>query len=180
LSVTTLAGAEYSGRGGGRVYTQIFVVPTVALERFLNDPFLVLRALDSAGRLIVHDRVPDRLPTLPLLGRGDPPPASLTDHVIDEVGSHVFNDLRDAITSAGPVAVLTSGHVERLFQALLHALPLDTRLSVSFTTNLKESARRPFKLFVLPNDSAIIRQSQRLSGARIVDLAGAEVPTGAA
>jgi hypothetical protein len=80
----------------------------------------------------------------------------------------------------GQVAVLTSGHVERLFQATLHALPLDSRLSISFTTSLKESPRRPFKLFVLPNDPTIVRQSQRTSGAHVIDLAAAEVAAGAA
>ena len=180
LSVTTNSGAEYSGRGGGRVYTQIFIVPDAALARFANDPFLVLRALSASGRLVVHDRVPERLTSMPLLGRSEPPDASLTAQVIDEVGPRVFQDLTKAISGPTQVTVLTSGHVERLFQAMLHALPLAARLSISFTTNLKESPRRPFKLFVLPNDPALVRQSQRLSGARLIDLAAAELSAGAA
>src|SRR5205823_11554078 len=69
LSSTTLAGAEYSGRRGGRVYTQMFVLSRDALAQFANDPFLVLRALSAAGRLIVLDQVPSALPSVPLLGR---------------------------------------------------------------------------------------------------------------
>src|SRR5215211_7377486 len=49
LGWTSIAGAEYSGRGGGRVYTQMFVLPHEALLRFACDPFLVLRALSAAG-----------------------------------------------------------------------------------------------------------------------------------
>src|SRR5690242_18556782 len=45
LSCTSLSGAEYSGRSGGRVYTQMFVLTREALAPFANDPFLVLRAL---------------------------------------------------------------------------------------------------------------------------------------
>ena len=172
LSCTTLAGAEYSGRGGGRVDTQMFVVPRDVLARFAFDPFLVLRALAAAGRLVVHDQVPETLPSVPLLGRSERPDASLISQVLDEVGSKVFDELVNAVGNSPSVAVLTSGHVERLFQAILHAFTPDERLTLSFTTGLKDSPRRPFKLFVLPNDPTIIRQSQRHSGAKVIDLVG--------
>jgi hypothetical protein len=172
LSCTTLAGEEYSGRGGGRVYTQIFLLPTDVLARFAYDPFLVLRALAASGRLVVYDNVPEKLAQVPLLGRSDKPDPSLIAQVLDEVGTGVFEELVAAVGSPSSVAVLTSGHVERLFQAVLHAFKPDERLNLSFTTNLKDSPRRPFKLFVLPNDPTIIRQSQRLNDARVVDLVG--------
>ena len=175
LSCTTLAGAEYSGRGGGRVYTQIFVLPPAVLDRFSRDPFLVLRALAAAGRLVVHHDVPQTLPTVPLLGRSEAPDASLVAQVLEEVGHQVFHELVEAVATSTSVAVLTSGHVERLFQALLHALPPADRLQLSFTTGLKDSPRRPFRLFVLPNDPALIRQSRRLQPARVIDLIGEDV-----
>jgi hypothetical protein len=172
LSVTTLAGEEYSGRGGGRVYTQMFVLPAEALARFAQDPFLVLRALAAAGRLVIHDEVPETLSTVPLLGRSDQPGSAHSNQVIEEVGQKIFGDLVDAVASSPSVAVLTSGHVERLFQALLHAFTPQERLAISFTTGLKGSPRRPFKLFVLPNDPAVVRQSQRVNGAKVIDLIG--------
>ena len=175
VSCTTLAGAEYSGRGGGRVYSQMFVVPREALERFAWDPFLILRALSASGRLVVHDTVPQSLPQVPLLGRSDQPDESLTRQVIDEIGAKVFSDVVEAVATCRSVALLTSGHVERLYQAILHSFSPEDRLTISFTTNLKDSARRPFKLFVLPNDPTIVRQSTRLNGARVVDLVGEDV-----
>ena len=175
VSCTTLAGAEYSGRGGGRVYSQMFVVPRDALERFAWDPFLVLRALAAAGRLVVHDTVPQSLPTVPLLGRSEPPDESLTRQVIDEIGAKVLGDVVEAVATCRSVALLTSGHVERLFQAILHSFSSEDRQTISFTTNLKDSARRPFKLFVLPNDPSVVRQSTRLNGARVVDLVGEDI-----
>ncbi len=171
LSCTTLAGEEFSGRGGGRVYTQMFVVPRDLLPRFANDPFLVLRALAASGRLVVHENVPEKLPTVPLLGSAKPPDESHLAQPQEEVGA-VFHEVLAALTASARVAVMTSGHVERLFQALLHALPENERLSLSFTTGLKDSPRRPFKLFVLPNDPSLMRQSQRLTDVRVVDLAG--------
>ena len=175
VSCTTLAGAEYSGRGGGRVYSQMFVVPREALERFAWDPFLILRALSAAGRLVVHDTVPQSLPRVPLLGRSEKPDESLTRQVIDEIGAKVFSDVVEAVATCRSIALLTSGHVERLYQAILHSFSPEDRLTISFTTNLKDSARRPFKLFVLPNDPTIVRQSTRLNGARVVDLVGEDV-----
>jgi hypothetical protein len=172
LSWTTLAGEEYSGRGGGRVYTQMFVLPRDVLARFANDPFLVLRALAAAGRLVVHENVPEKLLSVPLLGSAPAPDEAHLGQPVEEVGRAVFDEVVSALKSSPRVAVLTSGHVERLFQALLHALPTDERLSLSFTTNLKDSPRRPFKLFVLPNDPALMRQSQRLNAVKIIDLTG--------
>ncbi len=180
LSCTTLAGAEYSGRSGGRVYTQMFVLTRDALAQFANDPFLVLRALSAAGRLIVLEQVPSSLPRVPLLGRTVQLDPALAHQVLEEVGEKVFHDLAHAAAGDSRVAVSTSGHVERLFQATLHTLPLDVRLSLSFTTGLKESPRRPFKLFVLPSDATIVRQTQRQTAAKIIDLVGdshAEVAT---
>ena len=175
LSCTTLAGAEYSGRGGGRVYTQTFLLPPEVLPRFANDPFLVLRALAAAGRLVVHDQVPEKLPRVPLLGRSEQPEPTLVTQVLDEVGAKVFDDLVEAVANSPSVAVVTSGHVERLFQALLHAFPPQDRGSISFTTGLKDSPRRPFRLFVLPNDSTVVRQSQRHAGVKVIDLVGEDV-----
>jgi hypothetical protein len=175
LSCTSLAGAEYSGRGGGRVYTQAFIVSRDLLARFAHDPFLILRALAAAGRLVVHDEVPQQLSTVRLLGRSDQPDPNLVTQVLDEVGSKVFDDLVQAVGGTASVAVVTAGQVERLFEAILHAFSADERLAISFTTGLKDSPRRPFKLFVLPNDAAIVRQSQRVSGATIIDLVGEEL-----
>jgi hypothetical protein len=173
LSCTTLAGAEYSGRSGGRVYTQMFVLSREALAHFANDPFLVLRALSAAGRLVVLDRVPNVLPSVPLLGRSEAVEGAVARDVVEEVGENVFHELVEAVSGQERVAALTNGHVERLFQAILHAVSPEQRLTISFTTGLKDSPRRPFKLFVLPSDPSIVRQSQRMNGTRVVDLAGA-------
>jgi len=175
LSCTTLAGAEYSGRGGGRVYTQHFLLPPEVLDRFAHDPFLILRALAAAGRLVVHDEVPEKLPRIPLLGRSEQPDPTLDSQVLDEVGAKVFDGLVEAVANSPSVAVVTSGHVERLFEAILHAFPPKDRPSISFTTGLKDSPRRPFKLFVLPNDPTVVRQSHRTSGAKIIDLVGEDL-----
>lgn len=173
LSWTCVAGEEYSGRGGGRVYTQMFVVPHAILERFENDPFLIVRALTAAGRLTVYDPVPSELPTVPLPGRGSACDPALKQQVLEEVAPTVFDRIRQALMEAPRVAVVTSGQVERLFQALIRSFPVHQRPAISFTTGLKDTPCRPLRLFVLPRDPALLRQAQRRHDVVLIDVAEA-------
>ncbi len=69
LSLTQLAGAEYSGRGGGRVYTHSFVLPLAALGPFHFNPFQILRAFRGAGRTQPRRDPPEILESFQLVGR---------------------------------------------------------------------------------------------------------------
>jgi hypothetical protein len=169
LSQTTLSGEEYSGRGGGRVYTQMIVIPKDALARFANNPFLVLRALAASGRLMVYDQVPRELATIPLIGRADSQPEWIAE-IISKAGAETIAELTEAVTADSPVTVITDLPVERLFQALLHQLQPAERLEVSFTTGLKPSSRRPFKLAISPDDPQHVRQSQRLQQGKLIEV----------
>jgi len=174
LSCTTLAGSEYSGRGGGRIYTQMFVLSREVLERFANDPFLIVRALDAAGRLMVHDPVPDSLPRVPLVGRCQQPDPQSIAEALDQIGSENLEEMVTSLANGQSVAVAATGQVEHLFQAVLHTLTPPERLTVSFTTGLKHSTCRSFRLFVLPNDGQILRQAKRQAGACVIDLTSAD------
>ena len=169
LSRTTLSGAEYSGRGGGRVYTQMIVLTAEALSRFANDPFLVLQAVESAGRLVVFDQTPANLPTVPLLGRASPLPIERLEALAEPFGSDLISELAAAFLDDEPVTVVTNTSAERLFQAALNQLSPGDRLSVSFTTGLRSSPRRPFHVSTLPSDPALVRQSQRATGSRVIE-----------
>lgn len=170
VSQTTLSGAEYSGRGGGRVYTQMVIVPREGLAKFGGDPFLVLRALTAAGRMIVYDNVPSELPSIPLIGRAAPEPPGWIAEIVAKAGEETIAELTEAIARQGFVTVITDLAVERLFQALLNQLIPAERLDVSFTTGLKPSSRRPFKLSIVPDDPALVRQSQRLQSGRVIEV----------
>jgi len=168
ISRTTLSGAEYSGRGGGRVYTQMLVVPPESLERFAWDPFLILQAVEAAGRLVIYDLVPASLPAIPLPGRAGPP-ADLLLAIIEQVGAETIGEIAAALKAKPPVAVITDLPVQRLFQAVLHQLLPTERREVSFTTGLRPSPRRPLRLSFLPADPALVRQSQRRDGGRVIE-----------
>jgi hypothetical protein len=170
ISQTSLAGAEYSGRGGGRVYTQMLVVPREALVAFAGDPFQILQAITASGRMLVHETVPDSLPTIPLLGRGSEPGRNASADLICAIGSETLAELTEVLTSNWSLTVVTNLPIPRLIQTVLHQLSLEERLDVSFSTALRPSSRRPFKLCFSPNDPAQARQSQRISGGRIIEV----------
>jgi hypothetical protein len=170
VSQTTLSGAEYSGRGGGRVYTQMIVLPREGLAKFAGDPFLVLRALAASGRMFVYDQVPKDLPTIPLIGRASGQQPEFASDVVNKAGAETIAELTEAVTGSQVVNVITDLPVERLFQALLYHLEPAERLDVSFTTGLKPSSRRPFKLSIVPDDPSLVRQSQRLHQGKVIEV----------
>ena len=185
LSRTVCAGAEYSGRAGGRIYTQMFLLPPEGLARFANNPFLVLRSLRAAGRLLVYDQVPDRLRSVPLVGRAasheapsDAPSDSAAEpgapsEVSDVAGSEgCLTALENAVRKSPTVAILGTRHAEPWFAALFRRLATDERIRLSFSTGLKTSLSRPFKLYLAPDDPAQQRQLIRQSGVCIVELRG--------
>jgi GTPase-associated protein 1, N-terminal domain type 2 len=169
VSQTTLSGAEYSGRGGGRVYTQMIVIPKDGLVKFGGDPFLVLRALVASGRMMVYDTVPRELTPIPLIGRSSEGPPTWVQEVVEKVGAETIAELSAAARGQEPVTVITDLPVERLFQTMLYQLEPAERLEVSFTTGLKPSSRRAFKLTIAPDDPSLVRQSQRMHHGKVIE-----------
>src|SRR5688572_24464261 len=105
ISQTSLAGAEYSGRGGGRVYTQMLVVPRDALVRFVGDPFQVLQAVSTSGRMLVHEHIPNSLPTIPLVGRGAEQDKSAAAEMICAINPETLAELMEVLTSNASLTV---------------------------------------------------------------------------
>jgi hypothetical protein len=174
VSQTTLSGAEYSGRGGGRVYTQMIVLPRQAIERFAGDPFLVLRALTASGRVTVHEQVPRELPSIPLVGRASGEPFDWMPELAAKAGTKAMRELIEAALRNEPATVVTDLPVERLFQAVLHILQPAQRLDVSFTTGLRPATRRPFRLSMVPPDPSLIRQSPRSHQGKVIEVLTAD------
>ncbi len=170
LSRTTCSGAEYSGRTGGRIYTQMFLVSHAGLLQFGANPFFLLRAIAASGRLLVHDIVPKRLRSFPLAGAVGGDEQTVIESLTAEVGSEPLAELANALRAGGSVAVCGDIAPARLFQALFQSIPVDDRLGISFTTGLKTSIRRPFQLFVAPRHENEQRKIQRQTGTTLVEV----------
>jgi hypothetical protein len=167
LSYTQLAGAEYSGRSGGRVYTHSFILPREALAPFQFNPFLILRAFRSAGRTQPRREPPAALESFALVGRAASSTNDLLRALLDEAGSE---KLVWALAAGQSVYLSGDGPLESLFEAVLNLLPGEDRADISFTTGLRISPRRPFQFQAVAADAVLIRQLQRNEQAVVVQL----------
>ena len=167
LSLTSSAGAEYSGRSGARIYTQMFILSREALLRFDNNPFLIRRAIQAAGRELVHAELPGRLRSIPLVGRASETGSST--RLSQQFERDALWNLVKTVVESPSVAIVTTLPTPALFAALFDCLSPEHRLRVSFTTGLRHSPRRPFGLYLLPSDPTVRRQLQRQTGVSVVE-----------
>ncbi|MGI8980052.1 MAG: hypothetical protein ACR2FY_12585 [Pirellulaceae bacterium] len=170
LSLTSSAGAEYSSRAGARIYTQMFVLPREALARFDNNPFMILRAIDAAGRAAAYDELPQRLRSVPLIGRAGATDQGCPEQLLAELAPESLTNLATTVLENSSVGLATSLPARSLFAALFQRIPRDERPQVSFTTGLRYSPRRPFRLFLLPSDPVVCRKFQHQPEMTVVEL----------
>ena len=171
VSKTVAAGQEYSGRGGARVYTHFLLVPGDVMTRFANNPFAVLRAAWAKGMLGVHDRWPDDLESFSLAGRSSPVDEGLLAQLADQWGPVRVGRMVQSAMSPGVHLLSGVANAETLIGGLLQCFPPDCRPEISFTTGLRYSPRRPFRLSPLDNDAAEQRRTTREKDVAVIDLA---------
>ena len=170
VSRTTPAGWEYSGRGGARVYTQCLLVPPAVLARFANNPFAVLRASLASGKVRVYEDVPPRLEAFRLLGRASAVDAELLARVASCPGPEWMAGLLQAMLASTTLAVAGGPPAEHLIAAVINCLPLECRKAVSFSTGLRYSSRRPFRIVALSDDAEEQRRVHRVYDATVLRL----------
>ncbi|HEY2826329.1 MAG TPA: hypothetical protein VGJ04_01920, partial [Pirellulales bacterium] len=172
VSKTVAAGQEYSGRGGARVYTHFLLVPPDVMARFANNPFAVLRATWAKGLLAVHDRWPENLESFSLVGRSAIVDEGLLSQLAEQWGPLRVAQLVAAAMTPGAKLLAGAGNAETLIGGLLQCFPKECRAEISFTTGLRYSPRRAFRLAFLDDDVAEQRRAVRQDGVSIVDLSG--------
>jgi hypothetical protein len=151
VSRTLYGGPEYSGRGGLQVFTQFLLLHREQLARYQNHPLLVAQTAQLLGNLrlmtsIPHHLSPVELPDRPLNGCAAQLPAMV--FLREEVLRSLRYPNRVAVLGlADPLPVLTQ---------ILRDTPLEERLKLSFTTGLKPSIHRDFRLhFVTAVDAPL-------------------------
>jgi hypothetical protein len=152
LSQTVAHGAEHSRRGGVRCYTHCLVCGTEDLEIVAYDPWLLFAAAERAGLFACWERVPQRLPTVELPLSTAVPQATCDAEVADDVQEALQHD-RLAIWGVQDAEALVAG--------VLAAMSPAARRTCSFTTGLRHSPQRPFRLMCVEQDSRIFRRLAR-------------------
>ncbi|MFZ5832915.1 MAG: hypothetical protein ACOY3P_22740 [Planctomycetota bacterium] len=174
VSRTTPAGWEYSGRGGHRVYTQCLLVPPETLRRFGNNPFSLLRAAMASGLMQVHDDVPQTLEPIGLPGRASPVDQALLARLAVAPGPEAMASLVQAALDNVCLAVCGGEATgAAVIAGLFSCLPPEVRTEFSFTTGLKFSSRRPFRLLAVSNDPSEQRWVAHHGGVSLLDLGAA-------
>jgi len=170
ISRTTPAGWEYSGRGGQRIYTHSLLVPRDVLARFANNPFSVIRAATAGGLFSVHERVPSQLEPLVLAGSAVPVDQNLLARLAANPGPQPMAHLVQAAREAICLAIAGEPSPAGLMAGLFSCLPPPCRTEFSFTTGLKFSSRRPFRLIALSDDPAEQRWLAHQHNVQLIDV----------
>ncbi|RIK75048.1 MAG: hypothetical protein DCC68_21880 [Planctomycetota bacterium] len=172
-SRTISAGAEFSQRGGLRVYTQFLLAGPDVVERFAGNPFAILKAALADGQLNVLERVPPHLPQFTLAGRASVADRTAVDRLRSRLGPLGLAAAMEVVL-AGENIALTGGLSPYLvYSAVINCLPPECRPEFSFTTGLRFSVRRKLRLFVAPTDDSERRQVLRASRCTLLDTSDA-------
>lgn len=172
VSRTTPAGWEYSGRGGVRVYTQCLVVPPEVLARFANNPIALLRAALANGSLRLYEKVPEHLEPITLAGRATVVDAALLSRLAINPGIDWLAALVQAATQSVTLGIAGGPPAEHVIAGILNCLPPTCRTEMSFSTGLKFSPRRPFRLVALSGDGQEQDRVERLYNVSVLTLSG--------
>ena len=181
-SVTVPAGAEQSGRSGEQMLTHFLVGDATAMGEFACDPFALVRAADALGVFDIHEASDAPMNTITLAGRSRTLDERLLERATENVGTEALTSLLSACIRDTFVALAGSNDAETDIQALIQVLPIDCRAELSFSTALRHSPRRPFRLLVAPDDYVEQRRLERTFDTTIVDLSASaeslDAPTG--
>ncbi len=170
ISKTIASGEEYSERGGARIYTHFLIVPDEVFSRFANQPFAVLKAAWAKGLLDVPERPPTSLRPFTLAGRVPRVDDGLLAEFAEELGPQRVAQLITVAMSPGIQVITGIERSELTFAGLLNCLPVECRREVTFTTGLRFSLRRPFRLLPLEADQEEQRRVSRQEGVTVVNL----------
>ena len=170
VSRTVVAGREYSGRGGPRIYTHMFLLPEQLLRRFGDNPFRVVEALLVSGRCTVYEEVPTCLEPIELVGRASSVNVANLEQVVEGIGAHKLASLVRAALDSQRLGVSTSISAKRVFSALFDLLPLPMRAGFSVTTGLRISTTRDYRLTLLPTHAEEHRRAIRQVRLDVLDL----------
>lgn len=166
VSRTVLGAAEYSGRGGRQVYTHCFVLDAASFKRFYNDPFRVLSAALSIHDLRPGATLPTDLPTMKMLPSGGPVDAGLIrffDSPVQQQSLVAWTHY--AMTSKK--LLFTGGYNDRFLSVFFNLLPVSIRPHFTFSTRLRYSQRRDFRLVGLANDVQEQKKAARQEGFHV-------------
>lgn len=152
VSRTVNSGFEYSGRGGGRIYTHCLVADRTVLHCFANNPFRLLEAAVGSGKVAIWNQEQKELEPIHLVGKASVTNRTALNQLVKPNEIIQLALLCEYLVSSSSLGVITNKPFKQLVSNLFNILPIECRTQVSFTTGLRYSPSRPFRLFVAPGE----------------------------
>ncbi|MBM4004698.1 MAG: hypothetical protein FJ295_15675 [Planctomycetes bacterium] len=164
LSETQATGAEYSGRRGARIVTQMFVLHESSFAAFDFQPVRALQAIRAAVPFDLgaakREQLPSRHMRVPTLLRFAPSAEQ----------SRCLIPLLELVRRGQPIGLISQSPPRTILKRLFDCLDPVDRRDLSFTTGLRFSLRRPFRLYFLPAHPQTRRAFLAQSGVAAFDL----------
>lgn len=152
ISRTTPTGSEHGGRQ--RAFTHCLIVSTEVLARFANHPLAFARTVSDRKLWHSPNASWSSLEAFSAPGGATPVDQALLSQLASDPGSHKMATLVQAARDAVCLAIAGVRDPSHLISGLLNCLPVECRLEFSFSTGLKFSPRRPFRIVALSDDPA--------------------------
>ncbi len=169
VSKTQTAGPEYSGRGT-RVYTSCLIAPPELSARFANNPFALLRAAAAKGLPKIHNAPPAHLAPFQLPGRAAAVDEGLIARLAEQLGARRLAWLMQSVLEGPPVFMAGAPKPDGAIAGVLHCLPPRARTEISFSTGLRFSSRRSFRLLAVHPANRELQRLAHEHSALLVDL----------
>lgn len=162
---TVYGAPEYSSRGGLQIVTLILVLAREQFAGYDNNPLAVAHIARSLGHLRWQPETPRELPRIHLPDES-PAAAARTDpeDTADDQILQILEQARNLLEEGRDVALAGLEEPEAMLARLLLQIDRERRLEVSYTTGLKPSLNRPFRLQCLRGEED---QHRRLESQNI-------------
>jgi hypothetical protein len=169
LARSVYGGPEYSDRGGLQIVTRMLVFQREQLAGYSNNPLNLAQLAMALGQLRLTGNLEQLLEPVELPDQTALATAALGPDVVEP--SESVQELLQRLQTASRVAVVGAENPRELLEELLQHTHSDDRLDVSFTTGLKPSMHRQFRLQFLTAADPRLRGQLAAQGVECVDLA---------
>lgn len=156
---TILGGPEYSHRGGTQVYTQILVLREDQYARYQCNAFAVAKTAIILGEMRFRLSAPKMLPLVTLPDRPLVPCVAVPHRTMqkyhhvnptDGVRVDMLLQVLQRLQEKQPIAMIGVDDAMTFASHLIEKIPTDERPTISVTTGLQPTLKRPFRLHFLP------------------------------
>ena len=146
LSRTMHGAQEFSNRGGRQVVTVLLVLDQGQLDNYRYNPLAIARVALSLGYLRLPVRFPAQLPRVVLPDKCESESMRAAN---TSVKAPCLEEASRLLRGDDSVAIVAAQRVHSIVEQILLTAPVHERRQLSFTTGLRPSRQRPFRLHVL-------------------------------